>query len=815
MKDQIDTPQDQTGASDERIGGTASPRRAHLDRWLRRHLRRLSAGLGLGTLTLPLLAVDASAQGEGFVNAASLDGVANVAVGPDGSATLTLANGQTVVVPAAQVQVVGGQVLISAAAAESIAALAVAAGAAGTGLGAAFVGAGLVGAAAAGGGGGSEAETGPAIFLDSFGDGVLNAEDVLVELMLEGGSREIEDGTVVEVDVRDSAGDSVLPEVILTDLEAGRWTATVDASLLEGLADGSYSVRVRALDEDGNEIAATGRPLLVDQTPPAIAIDTIAGDDILNAAERGATLTISGTTDAEDGQVVTVTFAGSSYTGTVAGGEWSVSVPAADMAGLADGAELEVIATVSDAAGNPAAPAMRTLATDLTAPTIAIDDPLAGDNVFSKINEAEGLEVTGSTDAEAGQVVTVSYNGVDYPSDPLTGATWSVTIPAAAFAGVETGDTLSAITARVSDAAGNPSAVAVGPTIGVDLTGPTITIDPIAGDDIINIVEGQDNLTIGGMTTNVDEGTTVNLSIEKDGGVFTASTTVQADGSWSINIPGPTFPTSDGQTFTVTANVTDGDGIAAVPAVRSALADFTAPTIAIDTPVAGDDVLNLAEQGEPLTLTGTTTAEDGQEVTVGFAGTAFIATAAAGAWSVTIPTSLLATLPTGATVPITANVSDVAGNPATEAEHDIGTDFVPPVIAIDLLAGDDVITLANTLFGLTISGTTDAEDGREVTVGLAGESLVATVAAGAWSVDLSGPEVQALGLEDGASVSVTATVSDAAGNPADPAIRDAATDFTAPTVSVAAIAGDDVINAAEAGAAVAVTGTTTLIEAGQ
>ncbi|STM20138.1 PKD domain-containing protein [Escherichia coli] len=37
-------------------------------------------------------------------------------------------------------------------------------------------------------------------------------------------------------------------------------------------------------------------PVTVDLTPAAIAINTIATDDVINAAEKGADLTLSGTT---------------------------------------------------------------------------------------------------------------------------------------------------------------------------------------------------------------------------------------------------------------------------------------------------------------------------------------------------------------------------------------------------------------------------------------------------------------------------------------------------------------------------------------
>lgn len=52
----------------------------------------------------------------------------------------------------------------------------------------------------------------------------------------------------------------------------------------------------------------------------AISINTVSGDDVINAAEKGADLTLSGSTSGvEPGQTVSVTLAGKTYTATVAG----------------------------------------------------------------------------------------------------------------------------------------------------------------------------------------------------------------------------------------------------------------------------------------------------------------------------------------------------------------------------------------------------------------------------------------------------------------------------------------------------------------
>ncbi|WP_139499224.1 hypothetical protein, partial [Escherichia coli] len=75
--------------------------------------------------------------------------------------------------------------------------------------------------------------------------------------------------------------------------------------------------------------------------------------DIINAAEAGVAQTISGqVTGAEDGDTVTITLGGNTYTATVGSNfTWSVSVPAADIQALGNG-DLTVSASVTNQNGN-------------------------------------------------------------------------------------------------------------------------------------------------------------------------------------------------------------------------------------------------------------------------------------------------------------------------------------------------------------------------------------------------------------------------------------------------------------------------------
>jgi hypothetical protein len=101
---------------------------------------------------------------------------------------------------------------------------------------------------------------------------------------------------------------------------------------------------------------------------------------MLNGAEANVSLTIAGSTGArEDRQIVTVGLNGRSYTGVVGGSAWTVAVPAADVQALNHGVTYAVTANLTDAAGNSAAAASRSMSVERTVPVItSVTGPNSG-----------------------------------------------------------------------------------------------------------------------------------------------------------------------------------------------------------------------------------------------------------------------------------------------------------------------------------------------------------------------------------------------------------------------------------------------------
>lgn len=245
----------------------------------------------------------------------------------------------------------------------------------------------------------------------------------------------------------------------------------------------------------GNPVSVS-HPFTVDLTAVAISINTVASDDVINAAEKGTDLTLSGSTSGiESGQTVTVTFGGKTYTASVAAnGSWSVTVPAADLATLPDGAA-NVQASVSSASGNSAS-ATHAYSVDASAPTLTINT-IASDDILNATEAGSPLTISGTSTAETGQTVTVTLNGATYTGNVQADGSWSVSVPTSALGALTASNYT--VSATVNDKAGNPGSTSH--NLAVDTTAPVLTINTVAGDDIINDAEHAQALVISGTST--------------------------------------------------------------------------------------------------------------------------------------------------------------------------------------------------------------------------------------------------------------------------------------------------------------------------
>ncbi|CAD0186886.1 hypothetical protein RUESEDTHA_03797 [Ruegeria sp. THAF57] len=787
---------------------TGHKRKSYVRKWMDRKMRRVAEGGLLGGLGSTLLALPALAQATiedlyAFQFAETIPGVRSVKPLGNGDVLLKMADGRKIIVASENVQVLdSGAIMIAENAVAEIAQFSLIAetgGAAASGgiggIGAAALGGlGLAGAAAAagGGGGGDGDDTPPPaptyrhLNLAGAQSNALNSATLNLSAP--------EGAETVEV----SIGSSTTVAVLNDD---GTWSASFTPVQASALPQGVNDVVIRNLDSEGEELAVETVIFDVDTVPPTLSISGYSDGTVLNAREQTTDLVVTGTTNAENGQTVIVTINGQSYTGSVQGGQWSVAVPSDDLTALPDGATIAVTANVTDEAGNPAAQASSSFGTDFTAPSITLN-PISGGSI-ELIDLNNDLTLGGTTTAADGQVVTINFDGRTYTTT-ASGGQWSATVPSQDLSGLTTGTPV-AVSAVVSDPAGNVS-VPTNALVPVDLTGPSLTIAPLSTGATLNAIEGGTDLVITGTTDRVEDGQIV--SVELDGQTYT---TAVSGSSWSVTIPTADLLTlADGGSFTLTADVSDTDGLSASQASVPLGKDVTAPTLSIDSFSSGA-VMNAVEQGTDLSITGSTNAEDGQTISVVANGQTYTATTVGGSWTATVPAADLSSLSDGATIAVSADVTDAAGNPAVQATSSFQTDFTAPAITITGLSDGAVMTASEQTTDLTVAGTSDAQDGATVTVAITrpdntvDATGTTTVSGGTWTYIASATDLA--GLQDGLTYSVTATIADDVGNESTDATS-FATDFTAPTITLNALPGGPVLDISERNSDLTVSGAT-------
>ncbi|WP_146672960.1 BapA-related adhesin SiiEA, partial [Escherichia coli] len=636
----------------------------------------------------------------------------------------------------------------------------------------------------------------PGLRIDTIaGDDVINAVEQQQNLIITGSSTNLPAGRVVTVLLGGNTYQGV------TDSN-GNWQVGVPAADLQALTPGTIVVNASATDPAGNPVSID-RNVEVNPGAVLITINTVSGDDIINAAEKGAPLTLTGTRQlVETGQTVVVKFAGQTFTTTVqAGGGWSLTVPASAVSSLADGAA-EITATVTNISGNTG-DTSRTITVDSQAPALSID-PLTADNIINAAESGQDLPITGTTDAQPGQTVTVTLNGQTYQGVVQSDGTWSVTVPAANVGALADGN--ATVTASVNDVAGNPSSVSR--VALVDATPPVVTINPVATDNVINTPEHAQAQIISGTVTGAQAGDIVTVTLNN----VNYTTVVDASGNWSLGVPASVVSGLADGSYPVSVSVTDRAGNTGSQSLTVTV-DTAAPVIGINT-IAGDDVINASEKGADLQITGTSDQPANTAITVTLNGQNYTTTTdASGNWSVTVPASAVTALGQ-ANYTVTAAVTSGIGNSATASgTRDITIDANLPGLRVDTVAGDDVVNIIEHGQALVITGSSSGlAEGTPLTVTINNvEYTTAVQADGSWSVGVTAVQVSAW---PAGTVNIAVSGESSAENPVS-ITHPVMVDLTPAAITINTIATDDVINATEKGADLTLSGTTTNVEAGQ
>ena len=203
--------------------------------------------------------------------------------------------------------------------------------------------------------------------------------------------------------------------------------------------------------------------------------------------------------------------------------------------------------------------------------------------------------------------------------------------------------------------------------------------------------------------------------------------------------------------------------------------------------------------------------ENGQTVSVVLNGHTYTSTVTSNAWSVSAPAADLAhaQLP-DANYTVTANVSDLAGNPATQATHGLTVDETKPTVSSEAItsatgiqnstlnAGDVVSVTVTLSEAVTVTGT------PQLALNIGGTTVQANYASGSGSSALVFTYTILAGQTDTNGISINAnalslnggTITDAAGNAATltaAAVTDNASfkvDTTAPDLTYTKLTGN-------------------------
>jgi hypothetical protein len=475
-------------------------------------------------------------------------------------------------------------------------------------------------------------------------------------------------------------------------------------------------------------------------TTTGVALSTpIEGNNVVNAAEHSNGVTLSGT--AEAGAAVDVTLQGVSHSGTAGSyGTRTSNFTASEIPTGEYDATVSVVAT--DAAGNSDTTSA-TVRIDTTT-GVAIDANLAGgDNIVNAAEAATGVEITGT--AEAGSTVQVTVAGVTRSATVQSDGTWSAAFAAGSL---PAGEFDTAVSVLSTDAAGNTATATS--ALRIDTVAGEVALSslPIEIDDTINAVERADGVDISGTAT---PGLTVTVAL----GAATHQVTADLNGNWSSTFAASEVPTGT-STLPITASITDDAGNSRSVSDSVKLDTLVDNHTISAAQVEGDDVVNLAERADGVTLSGTTEPGSTVSVQLGLV-TRLAAVDAAGNWDVTFAAT---DIPTGTYVTsVTATATDLAGNVSTISDS-FNVDTNVDNLGIETTqATDDVVNASEHAAGTVLTGTT--EPGSVVTVSVQGVTRTADVdVAGNWSVKFSADDLPAGTYVATAVVSAT----DLAGN---------------------------------------------------
>ena len=200
---------------------------------------------------------------------------------------------------------------------------------------------------------------------------------------------------------------------------------------------------------------------------------------------------------------------------------------------------------------------------------------------------------------EAGATVSLEINGTTRTTTVASDGTWSIAFDSSE---ISTGEYNTGITIVTTDAAGNSTTTT--DTLVVDTVAPAIGFNTVEGDNIVNATEASDGVVLTGTG---EAGASIQVTFQ---GV-TQTTTVASNGTWSVAYASSSITTGE---YNSTVSVTSMDAVGNSSTATHTVRVDTETAVTLGASLAGDNIINGAEQSAGVTLTGT--ADPGSTVVV-------------------------------------------------------------------------------------------------------------------------------------------------------------------------------------------------------
>ncbi|MCX7246569.1 MAG: VCBS domain-containing protein [Burkholderiales bacterium] len=448
-------------------------------------------------------------------------------------------------------------------------------------------------------------------------DNRLNGSDVGSALTITGSSAFAENGQSVTVYLN---GQSYYGAI-----SNNAWSVSVPHAALQALPNGGVLLSANVMNTGGYIAPTASAELQIDTTAPIIKLDAVMVDNRINLSESNAGITVSGTTDAEPGQWLTISLGDSSQTvqvqelSTVSDQPtWSASFSGTSVS--SDGT-LRLVALVKDQAGN--AGELNTLVeVDRVAPTLSINSLVMNYGATSSPSDDSAV-ISGTTDADIGQELSLQLGSSNQTvtidnSLELSGTSrsWSVTVGANVLSG-HAGGTLS-VAGQVSDPAGNVTQL----SRALDVPSPAPTLSSYDGTLGTVNEDTQAEITLASLKSQGNEAdidgtvdafvvkavSTGTLRIGSSAGsasAWAAGSNDTVDASHNAYWTGAQDANGTLNAFTAVAKDNSGNESATAVQARMSVTPVNDPAV-----ISGASTASLSESNAVLTASGTLVATD-------------------------------------------------------------------------------------------------------------------------------------------------------------------------------------------------------------